>query len=115
VVSGAQFDYRINYDALLAANLGAGLSLGLGFSARYDNVPLPGKQNLDTVTTVNLIYAFSDAAKPAPTCPCPPPAAPPPEPAPPPAQSAPPSSPPAAAAPPAAAPAAAAPPAASPP
>jgi putative salt-induced outer membrane protein YdiY len=86
IISGAQYDYRINYDALFAANMGAGLSLGLGFSARYDNVPLPGKQNTDTVTTVSLIYAFSDAAKPAPTCPCPtePPPAPPPPPPPPP-------------------------------
>ena len=84
---GANYDYRINFDALFAANLGAGFSLGLGFSARYDNAPLPGKQNTDTITTVNLIYAFSDvgAPPPAPTCPCPPPA-----PAPP-AESAPPS------------------------
>jgi uncharacterized protein DUF481 len=71
VLSGASTDYRINYDALFAANVGAGFSLGLGFSARYDHVPLPQKENTDTVTTVNLIYAFSDAAPPPPTCPCP--------------------------------------------
>ncbi len=71
--------YRLNYDALLAANLGGGFSFGLGFSARYDHSPLSGKKDLDTVTTFNLIYAFSDAkdAKPA-SCPCPDPNAPPP-------------------------------------
>jgi Protein of unknown function, DUF481 len=78
VVPGAQYDYRINYDALLAANVGGGFSFGVGFSARYDNTPLPGKQNTDTVTTFNLIYAFSDGAPPPPTCPCPPPPPPPP-------------------------------------
>jgi putative salt-induced outer membrane protein YdiY len=80
VLANASYDYRINYDALFAANVGGGFSLGLGFSARYDNVPLPGKQNTDTITTFNLIYAFSDIAAPAPapTCPCPDPNAPPP-------------------------------------
>ena len=66
VLPGASGDYRINYDALFAANVGGGFSLGLGFSARYDNVPLSGKENLDTITTVNLIYAFTDAAPPLP-------------------------------------------------
>jgi hypothetical protein len=71
--------YRINYDALFAANLGAGFSFGLGFSARYDHDPLAGKKELDTVTTFNLIYAFSDAPAPkTDSCPCPDPNAPPP-------------------------------------
>ncbi|HEX7664702.1 MAG TPA: DUF481 domain-containing protein [Polyangiaceae bacterium] len=73
--------YRLNYDALVAANIGAGLSLGVGFSLRYDHDPLPGKANTDTSTTLNVIYAFSDVAvpkkdddcpckdKPVPTCP----------------------------------------------
>jgi hypothetical protein len=71
--------YRLNYDALLAANLGHGFSFGVGFSARYDHDPLAGKKELDTVTTFNLIFAFSDAetAKAA-SCPCPDPNAPPP-------------------------------------
>jgi putative salt-induced outer membrane protein YdiY len=71
-------NYRLNYDALLAANLGAGFSFGLGFSARYDHAPLSGKKDLDTVTTFNLIYAFSDAPDKSATCPCPDPNAPPP-------------------------------------
>ncbi len=73
---------RINFDALFAAKVGAGLSLGVGFGLRWDSNPLPEKKDLDTTTSVSLIYAFSDApaAPKAPTCPCPPP--PPVEPAP---------------------------------
>jgi hypothetical protein len=80
---------RINIDALFAAKVGGGLAVGLGFSARYDHQPLPGKEKLDTSTTVSLIYAFSDVPEPPtpPTCPCPepPPAVLPPPPPPPPA------------------------------
>jgi putative salt-induced outer membrane protein len=63
--------YRFNGDALFAANVGAGLAVGLGFSARFDHAPLPGKEKLDTSTTLSLIYAFSDIPEPA-KCPCPP-------------------------------------------
>ena len=67
--------YRLNYDVLLAAGVGAGLSFGVGFSARYDHSPLSGKVDLDTITTVSLIYAFTGpkgSAAPAQiaTCPC---------------------------------------------
>jgi putative salt-induced outer membrane protein YdiY len=78
--------YRINYDALVAAGLGGGFSLGVAFSARYDHHPLPGKEHLDTGTTLSLIYSLSEAPPPAPhplpTCrppdpsPTPPPATP---------------------------------------
>lgn len=64
-------DARLNFDALFAANLGSGFSLGLGFSARYTDHPLPAKTNLDTATTLTLIYSFSS---PPPTPPPPPPA-----------------------------------------
>ena len=66
---------RINFDALFAAKVGGGLSLGVGFGMRWDSNPLPEKKDLDTTTSVSLIYAFSDApeAPKAPTCPCPPP------------------------------------------
>lgn len=67
---------RLNFDALLAAALGGGLSFGFGVSLRYDHAPLPGKKHLDTTTTVSLIYAFSDKveapAPPAPEPVCPP-------------------------------------------
>jgi putative salt-induced outer membrane protein len=65
----------LNYDALFAAKVGGGLALGLGFNARYDSDPLPGKKNTDTATTLSLIYSFSDAVPPkAPDVPCPTPA-----------------------------------------
>ncbi|HTQ08298.1 MAG TPA: DUF481 domain-containing protein [Polyangiaceae bacterium] len=66
--------YRVNFDALFAAKLGGGLALGASFSARFDHQPLPEKKQLDTQSTLSLIYSFSDAptAKP----PAPPPCAP---------------------------------------
>ena len=78
--SGSASDYRLNYDALFAANVAGGFSLGLGFSARYDHQPLPGKESLDTATTLSLIYSFSEptpAPAPPPVCPEPPPPPPP--------------------------------------
>ncbi len=83
---------RLNFDALFAAKIGGGLAVGVGFSARYDHAPLPGKEQLDTSTTLNLIYAFSDAAAPEKpkTCPCPEPEPQPPSPAPPAVDAAPP-------------------------
>jgi len=66
------YDSRLNFDALFAAKVGGGLSVGLGFSARYDRFPLPGKEQLDTASTLTLIYAFSDLPEPPkPPCPCP--------------------------------------------
>lgn len=54
--------YRMNYDLLFAANVWGGLALGAGFNARYDNVPLPDKEKLDTQTTLSLVYSYSSAA-----------------------------------------------------
>ena len=62
---------RLNFDLLFAAKIAGGLALGFGFGARYDNDPLPGKEELDTTTTVNLIYAFSNVVEPAKPPPCP--------------------------------------------
>jgi putative salt-induced outer membrane protein YdiY len=81
----------VNGDALFAAKVGAGLAVGVGVSVRYDSDPLPSKKNVDTATTLSLIYAFSDAAPPKPAAapmPCEP--APPPPPPPPPAANPPP-------------------------
>jgi hypothetical protein len=64
---------RVNVDALVAAKIGGGLAFGLGFSARFDHLPIAGKEQLDTSSTLSLIYAFSDVSalpKP-PMCPCP--------------------------------------------
>jgi putative salt-induced outer membrane protein len=63
--------YRVNYDALIAANVGGGFAVGFGFTARYDHAPLPGKESLDTTTTFSLIYAYSDVAPPPPPPPAP--------------------------------------------
>jgi putative salt-induced outer membrane protein YdiY len=52
---------RLNFDALLTANVGAGFSFGLGFGARYDAAPLPTKKDWDTTTTVSVIYSYSSA------------------------------------------------------
>jgi putative salt-induced outer membrane protein YdiY len=51
---------RINFDAVFAAKVGAGLAVGLGFVMRYDHAPLPGKERVDTATSVSLIYSFSE-------------------------------------------------------
>jgi hypothetical protein len=59
----------VNFDALLAAKVWGGLAVGLGFSARYDDEPLPTKKEWDTTTTASLIYAFSDATPPKPPVP----------------------------------------------
>jgi len=51
---------RINFDALFAAKVGAGLAVGLGFGLRYDHLPLPGKEQVDTASNVSLIYSYSE-------------------------------------------------------
>jgi len=55
--------YRFNYDVLLAANVWGGLAFGAGFTARFDNQPLPGKEKLDTATTANLLYSYTTVVK----------------------------------------------------
>jgi hypothetical protein len=53
---------RVNFDALLAAHVGGGFSLGVGIIAKYNSAPLPGKVNLDSTGTLSLIYAFASPA-----------------------------------------------------
>jgi putative salt-induced outer membrane protein len=55
--------YRFNYDILLAANIWGGLAFGAGFTARFDNQPLPDKKKLDTSTTLSLVYAYTSVVK----------------------------------------------------
>ncbi len=65
--------YRINVDALAAATLTGALGLGVGFLARWDNAPLPGKRELDAATTVSLVVALERPSRSAPApADCPP-------------------------------------------
>jgi putative salt-induced outer membrane protein YdiY len=65
---------RLNFDALFAARISGGLSVGIGFTLKYNSDPLPGKETVDTTTTLSLIYAFTspnkDKDKPPPPPPC---------------------------------------------
>jgi putative salt-induced outer membrane protein len=48
--------HRFNGDAKLTSKLGSGFSLATSFSLRYDNQPVAGKEKLDTVSAINLVY-----------------------------------------------------------
>ena len=48
--------WRLNYDLALAVAIAGRFSLAMTFSLRYDNEPLPGVTNLDTLTALNLVY-----------------------------------------------------------
>ena len=61
--SGAEFllgipkteNWRLNWDNSLTVALDKRFSLGASFNLRYDHNPLPGVENLDTITAMNLI------------------------------------------------------------
>lgn len=59
---------RLNFDALLAAHVGGGFSLGVGIIAKYNSAPLAGKVNVDSTGTLSLIYAFASPAPAEKTC-----------------------------------------------
>ncbi len=81
---------RLNGNALLAANVGAGFSIGVGLTGKYNSEPLPGKLHYDSTGTLSLIYAFGTSKAEPPKCPPDgPPAEPPPPPPPPPPAAAP--------------------------
>jgi len=48
--------HRFVNDVKLSSKLGEGFSLSTTFSVRYDSTPLPGKEKVDTVTSLNLVY-----------------------------------------------------------
>ena len=58
--------YRANYDVLFTAKVWGDLALGVGFSARFDNAPLPEKEKLDTSSSLSLVYAYNSATEDAP-------------------------------------------------
>jgi len=49
---------RVNGDLIVSSKFTASFSLATSFLLRYDSKPLPGKQNLDTITSVNLVYTL---------------------------------------------------------
>jgi hypothetical protein len=59
---------RLNFDALLAAHVGGGFSLGFGITAKYNSAPLAGKVDLDSTGTLSLIYAFASPTPGEKTC-----------------------------------------------
>jgi len=48
--------WRFNWDVGLTAAIATRFSLATTFSLRYDNTPLAGIRNTDTITAVNLVY-----------------------------------------------------------
>ena len=48
--------WRLNWDAGVSSAIGGSFSLATTFSLKYDNDPLPGVENLDTVTALSLVY-----------------------------------------------------------
>jgi len=52
------FQARLNWITQLNMKVDAHFSLGLAFTLRYDSVPPAGKENVDTITVLNLIYAL---------------------------------------------------------
>lgn len=75
-------DTRINWENALRSALGGNFQLELKFTLKYDNVPVPGTEKVDTTTLLSLLYSYIEAPEPPPTCPCPEEAAPAPEAAP---------------------------------
>ena len=49
---------RVNGDLVVSSKFTDSFSLATSFLVRYDSRPLPGKQNLDTITSINLVYAL---------------------------------------------------------
>ena len=49
---------RVNGDLVVASKFTDAFSLATSFLLRYDSKPLPGKQNLDTITSINLVYTL---------------------------------------------------------
>jgi putative salt-induced outer membrane protein YdiY len=51
-------DTRINFDNALRSSVAGNLQLELKFSLQWDNVPIPGAEELDTQTLISLIYTL---------------------------------------------------------
>jgi putative salt-induced outer membrane protein len=51
-------NFRLNWVSSLTANLTEAFAVAAGFTLRYDNNPLPGIEQLDTITTLSLVYSL---------------------------------------------------------
>jgi len=51
-------NFRINWVSSLTANLTEAFAVAAGFTLRFDNNPLPGIEQLDTITTLSLVYSL---------------------------------------------------------
>ena len=56
VLDGA--NVRLNWISQLNSKVSGRLQVGVNFTQRFDNVPVPGTGNLDTVTTMSLLYSL---------------------------------------------------------
>jgi putative salt-induced outer membrane protein len=50
--------YRLNGEMALTAKIGKQLAVAMGVMTKYENQPLPGKQQLDTTSSVSLVYTL---------------------------------------------------------
>lgn len=50
--------FRVNGDTGLTLKVAGKLSVSMALAARYEHDPLPGKEKLDTVTSLSLVYGL---------------------------------------------------------
>ena len=50
--------WKLNGDAMVTSKLGKAFALATAFSFRYDHAPLPGKEKLDEITSVSLVWTM---------------------------------------------------------
>jgi putative salt-induced outer membrane protein len=50
--------WKLNGDAMVTSKLGKAFALATAFSFRYDHAPLPGKEKLDELTSVSLVWTM---------------------------------------------------------
>jgi putative salt-induced outer membrane protein len=50
--------YRLIFDIGLKSNVADNLALATTYTARYENKPLPGVVDLDSIASINLVYSF---------------------------------------------------------
>jgi putative salt-induced outer membrane protein YdiY len=54
--TSSKYARRLNGDVALTSKIWEALGISFSFSERYDNKPLPGKKNLDTIVAASLVY-----------------------------------------------------------